>query len=232
MEKQHFDYEPYFLTVEGDQVRICFDVEHTTEKREPIGGGEPVEVEVIKAYSVRISQPLTFSNIVDTLVRAFYTSDEEFAIQRQKDDKPGDYNHYNAWVEKLKAIAHRVLEGDSLDTMKGIKIAELGIYDASEAVNCFYIGNQAMWLSPDRRSNLKNAVEALKASGVSTVAFMGQTIPVDDALAMLSAIESYAAMTTFVTDTHRAAIEALETIEAVDDYDFTIGYPEKLSFQP
>lgn len=230
MEKQHFDYEPNFLTIEWDQVRICFDVEHTTEEREPIGGVEPVEVEVIKAYSIRISQPLTFSNIVDTLVRAFYTADEEFAIQRQKDDKPGDYNHYNAWVEKLKAIAHRALEGDSLDTMKGIKIAELGIYDASEAVNAFYIGNQAMWIGPARRVELKNKLLSLKEHGQSTVPFAGQTLPVDDALSMLSAIEAYATMTSFVTDNHKAAINALETIAAVEAYDFTVGYPEKLNF--
>lgn len=230
MEKQQFDYEPNFLTLEGDQVRICFDVEHTTEERNPIGGVEPVEVEVIKAYSVRISQPLTFSNIVDTLVRAFYTADEEFAIQRQKDDKPGDYNHYNAWVEKLKAIAHRVLEGDSLDTMKGIKIAELGIYDASPAVNSFTIGNEVTWLSPASRSNYLLTIQAAQAAGVEVVIFEGIQLPVASALAALNAINVYAMQCVGVTEAHKAAINALDTIEAVEAYDYTTGYPEKLNF--
>lgn len=215
------------------KVRVYYDEVESTETVTTIDRETEEETTVtypIYTYRAVDADSLTRSSIIVALIRADYSADDELAIQRQKDDKPSEYNHYNAFVEKCKAIADRTINGDTLATAKAMKIADLGIYDASEAVNAFYIGNQAMWLSPDRRSNLKNAVEALKASGVSTVAFMGQTIPVDDALAMLSAIESYAAMTTFVTDTHRAAIEALSTSAAVQEYDFTTGYPEKLNF--
>jgi len=219
--------------IPGGNVVVYYDPiqsEETNVYRNPETGVETTETIAVYDYRVVTADSLTRNAIIVALIRADYSADDELAIQRQKDDKPSEYNHYNAFVEKCKAIADRTLNGDTLATAKAMKIADLGIYDASEAVNAFYIGNQAMWLSPDRRSNLKNAVEALKASGVSTVAFMGQTIPVDDALTMLSAIESYAAMTTFVTENHKAAINALETVSAVAEYDYTVGYPEKLSF--
>lgn len=229
------DYNPdktYDLLPDG-RVVVYYDPVHDTEPniiRDPETEEETTETRDVYDYLIVTADSLNRNSIIVALIRAEYTADDELAIQRQKDDKPSEYNHYNAYVEKCKAIADHTLEGETLETAKAMKIADLGIYDASEAVNAFYIGNQAMWIGPDRRSNLKNAVEALKSQGATTVNFAGQTLPVDDALAMLSAIESYAAMTSFVTDSHRAAIEAKRSINTVKNYDFTTGYPEKLSF--
>ena len=229
------DYNPdktYDLLPDG-RVVVYYDPVHDTETniiRDPETGEETTETKDVYDYLIVTVDSLNRNSIIVALIRAEYTADDELAIQRQKDDKPSEYNHYNAYVEKCKAIADHTMNGETLETAKAMKIADLGIYDASEAVNAFYIGNQAMWIGPDRRSNLKNAVEALKANGATTVNFAGQTLPVDDALAMLSAIESYAAMTSFVTDSHRAAIEAKRSINTVKSYDFTTGYPEKLSF--
>ena len=46
----------------------------------------------------------------------------------------------------------------------------------------------------------------------------------------LAQVQLYANQCYGVTERHKAAVNALETIEAVEAYDFTIGYPEKLSF--
>ena len=40
------------------------------------------------------------------LVRAKYDADDEFAILRQKDTKPEQFEEYNAYVEDCKAKAH------------------------------------------------------------------------------------------------------------------------------
>jgi hypothetical protein len=40
----------------------------------------------------------------------------------------------------------------------------------------------------------------------------------------------YAVTCTGVTATHKAAINSLDTVEEVEAYDFTVGYPEKLTF--
>ena len=55
-------------------------------------------------------------------------------------------------------------------------------------------------------------------------------IPISDALRMLNEIEMYALNCYNVTQSHIAAVRALQTIEEIENYDYTIGYPEKLSF--
>ena len=214
--------------------RIYYDEQESTETVTVVDHetGEIISTDTYPVFTYRVAdvEVFAYEDIIVALIRADYSADDELAIQRQKDDKAGDFNAYSAYVEKCKAIAKRTIFGDTIETAKAMKVADLGIYDASDAVNSFSVGGVPMWLSPDRRSNLKNAVEALKAQGIETVSFAGQSIPVDDALAMLAAIESYAAICSLTTDSHRAAIEALTTIEQVAAYDFTTGYPAKLEF--
>ena len=56
------------------------------------------------------------------------------------------------------------------------------------------------------------------------------TYPIASWKQMLVALEVYAGDALNVTEAHKAAVDALETIEAVDNFDITAGYPEKLSF--
>lgn len=218
----------------GGGFRIYYDEQEGTETVKRIDeqtGEETTDSYTVYSYRAVVVSALERTEIIVALIRDTYSADDELAIQRQKDDKPGDYNAYNAYVEKCKAIAKSVLEGETLETVKALKIADLGIFDASDAVNLFYVGGQPMWLSPDRRSNLKNACEALQSAGRETVPFEGVIIPVGNALQMLSDIENYAAECSIVTATHRAAIEAKRSINTVRSYDFTTGYPEeKLHF--
>jgi hypothetical protein len=46
---------------------------------------------------------------------------------------------------------------------------------------------------------------------------------------MLNALEVYAAEALNVTESHKAAVNALTTIEEIEQYDITTGYPEKLN---
>ena len=47
---------------------------------------------------------------------------------------------------------------------------------------------------------------------------------------MLVAVEVYAGDALNVTESHKAAVEALESVEDVEAYDYTVGYPTKLVF--
>ena len=47
---------------------------------------------------------------------------------------------------------------------------------------------------------------------------------------MLIQLEIYAAEAKNVTDAHIAAVENLNTIEEVEAFDYTVGYPQKLTF--
>lgn len=122
----------------------------------------------------------------------------------------------------------------TLEIAKAEKIAEITAYDTSEAVNSFMLGNAVMWISRDNRISLMNSTTILKNAGETTTTlwYGGQkyTLPCDTLIQMLGALEIYALQCYDVTEEHKAAVNALTTIEEVDAYDYTTGYPERLSF--
>ena len=122
----------------------------------------------------------------------------------------------------------------TLEIAKTEKIAEITAYDTSEAVNSFTLGNATMWISRDDRISLMNSTSILKNAGVETTTlwYGGEkyTLPCDTLIQMLSALEVYALQCYDVTEEHKVAVNALTTIEAVDAYDYTTGYPEHLTF--
>ena len=122
----------------------------------------------------------------------------------------------------------------TLEIAKSEKIAQITAYDTSEAVNSFTLGEATMWISRDDRISLMNSTTILKNAGETTTTlwYGGEkyTLPCDTLIQMLSALEVYALQCYDVTEEHKAAVNALTTIEAVDAYDYTTGYPERLSF--
>lgn len=123
----------------------------------------------------------------------------------------------------------------TLEIAKAEKIAEITAYDTSEAVNSFTLGNASMWINRDDRISLMNSTTILQAAGETTTTlwYVGvkYTLPCDTLIQMLSALEVYALQCYDVTEEHKAAVNALTTIEEVDAYDYTTGYPERLSFE-
>lgn len=122
---------------------------------------------------------------------------------------------------------------------KDEKISELEEYDTSSAVNEFIVTHDGQivttsWFEPNLRSNYKNSVESAELVGQPTVSVyvgdMPLTLPTQNAKMMLAQIQLYADACYIVTRQHIAAVEALTTIEAVDNYDYTQGYPNKLNF--
>ena len=121
-----------------------------------------------------------------------------------------------------------------LERAKAEKIAELEAYNDSDAVNGFTIRDNPMWLNFDERSRLQKAVDAKEAVGKTSMTKVWNgvdfTFPLSTWKAMLAALEDYAYDCQNVTDSHKAAINALDDIDDVEEYDFTTDYPEKLSF--
>ena len=77
-----------------------------------------------------------------------------------------------------------------------------------------------------------NSTRILKESGQTTTTLwlnnMCFTLSVDDIIDKLSALEQYALNCYNVTASHKNAVQSLTTIEAVNEYDITQGYPTKL----
>lgn len=121
-----------------------------------------------------------------------------------------------------------------LERAKQVKIAELEAYDASDAVDSFTINGQSMWLTVEERQQIVTQISANEAVGRDNMTrwFGGHsfTFPLATWKQMLVALEVYAGDAINVTEAHKAAIEALATIEDVEAYDFTANYPPKPVF--
>lgn len=117
---------------------------------------------------------------------------------------------------------------------KASKIAELEAYDASEEVNSFSVNGKTMWLDASTRQQLRISLDAMQQAGRENVTkwFDGEkyAYPIDVWYYMLGLVEVYASDALNVTESHKAAINALDDIEDVEAYDYTVGYPDKLSF--
>lgn len=127
----------------------------------------------------------------------------------------------------------------TLEDAKNEMIATIEDYDQSNNVNEFIVTHDGQvvtthWFEPNIRANYKNSVESAELVGLPTVSFyvgdMPITLPTQNAKLMLAQIQLYADACYIVTRQHIAAVEALTTIEAVDAFDYTADYPNKLSF--
>ena len=117
---------------------------------------------------------------------------------------------------------------------KKAKIAEIIAYDTSSSVNSFLLNDKQRWLDIDLRRSLSYSTNILKVDGEKTVDIWFdtecKTMDIDNALYMLKELEIYAKQTNNVTHQHRAEVMDLTSIEDVEAYDVTKGYPEKLVF--
>lgn len=124
-------------------------------------------------------------------------------------------------------------EEELLANAKENKLYEIMGYDQSDSVNVFYLAEQPMWLDAPTRQTLRISIESYQAMGIESATkwFNGQrfTFPVTVWLTMLNALEVYAAEALNVTESHKAAVNALETVEEVEAYDITVGYPAPLN---
>ena len=114
------------------------------------------------------------------------------------------------------------------------KVAEINAYDRSAAVNSFTLGGTEMWLSFDERARIRQSIDAYRNEGRTEMTkwFNGKafTYSLGTWQTMLDKLSVYASEALNVTERHKAEVSALTSIEAVEGYDYKIGYPEKLSF--
>lgn len=138
------------------------------------------------------------------------------------------------WQEYIEPIPEPPTAMELLAEAKREKIAEIDEYDKSSAVNSFSIGGNNMWLDFELRQQLRTSVEAYQAMNITTVSKwfnnIEYTFTITQWLQMLNALEVYAAEALNVTESHKIAVNALSSIEDVQSYNITTGYPTKISF--
>ena len=112
---------------------------------------------------------------------------------------------------------------------KGNKINEINNYDSSDSVNGIIVNSVQLWIPADKRAILKASVDAYKTLGIDPITKVWEgveyTATADDWLRMIATVEVYASECYNTTARHKAAVEALTTVEDVNAFDVTVGYP-------
>lgn len=115
--------------------------------------------------------------------------------------------------------------------LKDILQAKLTSYDKSIDVNSFYYKEDKKWLDKNTRIGLQNLINC----GAQTITIQLDSelldISADKLKEFLNKLEVYAGKCFATTAKHRMAINQLESIEELINYDFTANYPKKIRLQ-
>lgn len=148
-----------------------------------------------------------------------------------------------AYSDYLRAENKKKYEGKTLEEAKEILLAEIDAYDKSSAVNGFYLNGMLIpWSkddpsSPnvDKRMGLRQNIADKVALGEENISIwmkgMSFTMPCAQAEMLMRSIENYAYECFNVTAAHKKAVSELTSIEEVEKYDITAGYPAQLKME-
>ena len=131
-------------------------------------------------------------------------------------------------------VTPELTDEEIISNAKRDKLRDIEMYDSSTEVNEFYIQDMSVWLDKSTRSGLMlrfNSELAMKKEN-TTLWYNGIsfTLPLNVAIQMLYALEVYASECYDNTQSHLAAVDKLETLDEILEYNYRVGYPEKLKF--
>lgn len=134
---------------------------------------------------------------------------------------------YAAWKT---AMANRGLARAKREVLKKIEA-----YDTSPAVNGFILNGERVWLDFELRDRVYQGNERLQRIGrTDTTLWLGKqcyNLSIEQAQNIISHIEAYAKDCYNVTAAHKKAVSELNSIEEVEKYDITAGYPAQLKME-
>ena len=208
-----------------------YDVEEKVVKVSSMEGEETEETRY-SYVQVRISGEPTLSKCYEAILKAYKdennTSLYDSLLTEGTNDQIEDIN-YNVKVDFNMSPEKSPLEKAKEEVTRAIEQ-----YDTSDNVNSFSLNGVKVWLPKETRVGLMNSTTIEKNSGKeeSTMWFNGICITVncDAAIQMLSSLELYALACYNKTAEHKLAVSQLTEVSEVKAYDYTIGYPDKLSF--
>lgn len=123
----------------------------------------------------------------------------------------------------------------TIEEYRAEKLAALYNYDISESVSSFSIDGTSTWIDKGERSNILQGLQSEQRAGVavSYIRFINiglkLILPVATCIGIIDAIEIYSKLCFDCTKSHEDSIKALNSIEEIELYDFTVGYPVKLT---
>ena len=129
------------------------------------------------------------------------------------------------WVELLNLKDGRYY----LSTLLTIIEALIRAYDKSSNVNSFYYKEKEYWLDKNTRVGLQNLANCSSDNMSLVLEDTIVELSIDKAKSFLSKLEEYAGKCYINTTKHLLAIKDFKTVEDVINYDYTTGYPDKIT---
>ena len=121
--------------------------------------------------------------------------------------------------------------GDYSHYYPTILTAKIKAYDSSDAVNSFLFKGQPMWLDKATRVGLMHLVNCSASDVQVVLADEILTFSVEKAKEFLTRLEVYAGQCYLQTQKHIQAVKELNNAEDLINYDYTTGYPEKITLE-
>lgn len=249
MKRAYYDSKPTALEAVGNGNYLYrWDIQEEEEQfmmevsDDTVAPGKSVRY---SCYEATIDGNPTYDKCVEAVIRDRYTAEQEMALVNKFNsymnsvsvDSTGvdEYNEYLKYISDAKLMVKRDMElEEKLVLAKQKKMNDISAYDKSENVNSFTINGQPYWLDRETRMSVSFSTTQEKSTGSeNTTVWLGNepiTLPCDTVLQLLSQLEIYAKKCYNKTAEHKADIENLTSIEEVEAYDYTTGYPEKLNF--
>ncbi len=126
---------------------------------------------------------------------------------------------------------------NDIQQLKNAKIRDVKKWDSSSNVNSFTISGISMWMDKNTRASLMFSIDSEMFAGYTETTIYTDsipsyplTIPIIIAKQFLTSLEVYAKECYATTINHINNINNLTNVNDILNYNFTIGYPEKLVF--
>lgn len=178
------------------------------------------------------------SNLYSNIGITFADYESGMWVKLSESQKEFYLNNPNATVQEVwnTQLNSEEAQVNDLDKAKEDIIRTIELYDLSNAVNAFILNNVIKtWFSVEQRLNYKQSIESAKILKEDQLEFLIEgmviSISIDAAEYMLAQIQRYADKCYMVTEQHKANVKALTSIEDINNYDYTIGYPDMLKFE-
>lgn len=210
-----------------------YDIVEKTVTVRDMNDEEEKEEQRYEFVQVRINGRPTLAKCTEAILKA-YKDENGTSLYGSRMMNVKEGYQYEDILYKIRVDFHLEEEATPLEVAKKKKIRMVDDYDSSGDVNSFYLNGIKVWLNKDTRVGLMNSLTVEKNAGKedSTLWFNNTCVVVkcDAAMQMLSALELYALECYNKTAEHKVAVEALTSLEEVENYNYTVGYPTKLSF--
>lgn len=121
--------------------------------------------------------------------------------------------------------------GDYTSEYKTILKAKINVYDHSTNVNSFIIEDNLYWLDKATRVGLMHLANCSENDIQLVLGDKILTFTPEFVKNFLAKLEVYAGQCYLQTQKHLIAVDKLNNVEDIINYDYTTGYPEKITLE-